>query len=262
MTLPGMRATVTAGKVAFLLPLTRNSQDSGPPPLALTSQLSQWTSPRTRRDTAFPGPSGSRAVASKCPAREKEDVRGERAAPAPHSGERVLRHPAKQSLGTLPSPLQEPSLLKEGLPTHESSGEAGLSAAQALLETSMAPAQPLGSAAAAASHRPGPPGTGQRGLCPDTGSHGHAASLGWTLSAGQLCCLPGLPTPACNSGSERSSPQEPLPSFLRQGRRSRHVWSEAVLTSAQRRGPEASWARPEAHSQRLHQRRPVHSPRP
>lgn len=145
MTLPGVRATVTASKVAFLLSLTRNSQDSGPPPLALTFQLSQWTSPRTRPDTAFPGPSGSRAVVSKCPAREKEAITGERAAPAHGGGHCLLqgtcvfRHPAEQSLRTLPNQLQESSSLKEGLPTHKTSGEAGLSAAQALLETSCKP---------------------------------------------------------------------------------------------------------------------------
>ena len=198
MILPGVTATVTASKVPFLLSLTRNSQDLGPPPLALTFRLSQWTSPRTRPDTAFPRPSGSRAVVSKCPAREKEAVTGERVALAPQGDHCllrqtcVLRYPcrAEPEDTAKPAPaLQEPSPLKEDLPTHETSGEAGLSAAQALLETSAAPMQPLGSTAAVCSHRPGPPGTRQRELSSDslpqdTASHGNTVSLGLTLSAG------------------------------------------------------------------------------
>ena len=86
-----------------------------------------------------------RAVVSKCPAREKEAITGERAAPAHGGGHCLLqgtcvfRHPAEQSLRTLPNQLQESSSLKEGLPTHKTSGEAGLSAAQALLETRCKP---------------------------------------------------------------------------------------------------------------------------
>lgn len=183
-----MRVIVTASKVAFLLSLTRNSQDLGPPPLALTFRLSQWTSPRTRPDTAFPGPSGSRAVVSKCPAREKEAVTGERAAPAPQGDHCllqqtcVLRRPCRAQPEDTAKPAPD-------LPTHETSGEVGLSAAQALLETSAAPMQPLGSTAAVCSHRLGPPGTRQRELSSDslpqdTASHGNAVSLGLTLSAG------------------------------------------------------------------------------
>ena len=86
---------------------------------------------------------------SKCPAREKEAITGERAAPA-HGGDHcllqgtcVFRHPAEQDLRTLPNQLQESSSLKEGLPTHKTSGEVGLSAAQALLARMLHPSKSL-----------------------------------------------------------------------------------------------------------------------
>lgn len=153
----------------------------------------------------------------------------------PHSGERVLRHPAEAEPGNTAKPAPG-ALTAEGGPAHTtSSGK----------RASLLPGPPgdRHGARAASWKRcrprpitPGPPGTGQKGTLP-----GHRQP--WTRrfsGLDSLCRAAVLPprssAPACNPGSGAALLRNPAV-FPDRAAALRHVWKRAVLTSAQRRGP-------------------------